>query len=333
MLVFENGSELMARLSSLSPAKRAWLEQKIEKRRTERGRAAVVQLQEGEGVFPIYFVYAGPEEVLLAQMMGPRHRIFGIEMPWPMSWREAAARNIVAELPTMERLVAPFVDALSAHLGASACVLVGWSFAGMMAFEAARRLQALGGNVAAVVLIDTSAKLRSTQSEARFQPVKRWARTIDRMRLERLVSSSAPGSSSRWHTLLAMCQWSTMRMVRLLKGRGPAPHTRNKPVEESDFLTTLVDDQGAPLPWSLVERMYQNVAEHYEARPLACHGILFRADLDRADSSLGWEGLFTKGLEIVPLTGDHHAILRDKAHRESLSQKMRGVLETLAFRV
>jgi len=135
MVAVKNGNELKARLSALSPEKRAWLEQRLRKQPTREARAAVVQLQLGDGAIPVYFIYAGPGEILLAQTMGARHTIFGIEMQWPMSWRDAAINNDVAALPTMEQFVAPFVAALSAHVGSSPCVLAGWSFAGMMAFE------------------------------------------------------------------------------------------------------------------------------------------------------------------------------------------------------
>ena len=110
MIDSENANELKARLSALSPAKRAWLEQRLRKS-LKKGpigeRAAVVQLQVGSGKLPLYFINAGPIEIRLAQTMGAGHSIFAIEMPWPLSWHDAAANNKAAALPTMEQMVAP----------------------------------------------------------------------------------------------------------------------------------------------------------------------------------------------------------------------------------
>src|SRR5436853_7729022 len=87
--------------------------------------------------------------------MDARHAVFGLEAPWPLAWRDAVARNRRCAFPTMEQLVAPYVAALSAHAGASPCVLAGHSFAGLMAFEAAHQFQRQGGKVEMVILLDT----------------------------------------------------------------------------------------------------------------------------------------------------------------------------------
>ena len=57
----------------------------------------------------------------------------------------------------MEQMAALYGDALRAHAGSSPCAVVGYSFSGKIAFEAARVLQHAGGNVATVILIDTFA--------------------------------------------------------------------------------------------------------------------------------------------------------------------------------
>ena len=77
----------------------------------------------------------------------------------------------------------------------------------------------------------------------------------------------------------------------------------------------LLDEQGVPLRWSLINRLYDKPKNSYELRLLNCHGILFRASPEskeyfRApDDSFGWKGLFTKGLEIIPVTGDHQSLI------------------------
>ena len=121
---------LKSRLSALSPTQRRWLEQRLRasvaRVPVRKGCAEVVQLQRGSAELPVYFIYAGPEEISLVQMMGAGCSIFGIELAWPLSWREAARTKNTAALPSMEELVAPFVAALSDHVGSRPCVLAGY---------------------------------------------------------------------------------------------------------------------------------------------------------------------------------------------------------------
>ena len=63
-------------------------------------------------------------------------------------------------MPNIEQLIAPYVAALSEHLHSSSCVLAGHSYAGIIAFELARRLQNQGGRVEAVILFDTRVGIR-----------------------------------------------------------------------------------------------------------------------------------------------------------------------------
>ncbi len=207
MVDAEYTNSLKARLAALSPAKRARLEQtlrvSVKTNSIGKSPAEVVQLQVGSGGHPVYFIYAGPAEIELARAMGVGYPIFGIEMLWPLSWRNAAAKNNLAELPTMEQLVARFVAALSDHVGSSPCVLAGYSFAGVMAFEAAHQFQRQGGKVEMVMLLDAWGKRpppgkrpplgkRPPQgkrppllSEARSKLRKGWERALSKARAER----------------------------------------------------------------------------------------------------------------------------------------------------
>jgi hypothetical protein len=65
----------------------------------------VVQFQRGKAEPPVYFIYAGPGEFRLAELMGGRHPTFGIQVPWPSAWRDAVANNPTSTFPSMEQLV------------------------------------------------------------------------------------------------------------------------------------------------------------------------------------------------------------------------------------
>ena len=153
-----------------------------QKRPFRKGPATVVELQAGSDEPRVYFIYAGPGEIELAQTMGVGRSVFGVEMPWPLSWRDAAIKNKIDALPTMEQLVAPFVAALSAHVGTSPCVLAGHSFGGVIAFEAAHQLHKLGGRVEMVILLDTHGKRPPLLNEVWPKLRQGWELTFDKAR-------------------------------------------------------------------------------------------------------------------------------------------------------
>jgi thioesterase domain-containing protein len=310
----EKANELKVRLSALSPAKRAWLEQRLRKSLNKGPideRVTVVQLQVGSGELPVYFINAGPIEIRLAQTMGVGHSIFAIEMPWPLSWYDAAANNKTAVLPTMEQMVAPIVAALSAHVRSSPCVLAGYSFGGVMAFEAAHQLQSLGGKVEMVMVLDAGVKRATPLYKARAKLRKGWKHTLDEMRAERSVDliGSLRGA---WLTFWWILVKGTKRIFRFF-GRLSSELSSLTSLEQSVLLQL-------------------KVLKSYKLRVLDCHGVLFRADAigekypREGDDSLGWKGLFTKGLEIVPMTGNHFSMVQDEMHRLTLARKMIEVI-------
>jgi thioesterase domain-containing protein len=314
MINTENANELKVRLSALSPAKRAWLEQRLRKslKKAPIGEsAAVVQLQVGSGELPVYFINSGPIEICLAQKIGAGHSIFAIEMPWPVSWHDAAANNETAALPTMEQMVAPFVAALSTHVGSSPCVLAGYSFGGVMAFEAARQLQRLGGTVEMVMLLDTGVNRNAPLYRARGKLRQGWKHTLNEMRAQRSVDliDSPLGA---WLTFWSILVNGTKRILRFL----------SRLSSELRSLTSL--EQSVLLQLK--------VLKSYKLRVLDCHGVLFRADAigekypREGDGSLGWKGLFGKGLEIIPMTGNHVSMVQDEMHRLTLARKVTEVI-------
>jgi thioesterase domain-containing protein len=325
MVDTENSTELKARLSTLSPRKRAWLERRLhtplKKGPTGKVPATVIQLQVGTNELPIYVIFAGPGEISLTQTMGVGRSIFGIEMPWPLSWRDAAANDDAAALPTMEQLVTPFVVALSAHVGSSPCVLAGHSFGGVIAFEAAHQLQRMGGKVELVILLDTHGQRPPLLYEVWPKLRHAWKLTFDKVRTDRQAGLISLHLRRAWLMLLLTSAKGIKRILRL----------DGRPISKLNAITPFIDEQGKPLPLQLVERLYAKAKKNYEFRLLDSRGALFRVDQDEEylgayDESLGWKGLFAKGLEIISVTGDHHTMLWEASHRVALVRKMSEVL-------
>jgi aspartate racemase len=289
---------------------------------------SVVQLRAGSPKLPLYFIGAGPWEIRLAQLIGVEHSVFGVEFPWPLSWRDAAAHNETAALPTLDQFVAPLVAALSDHVRSSPCVLAGYSFQGAMAFEAAHQLQRLGVKVKMVMLLDTWLNHPDARS--------RWRRLLDtqdklrrrwiRVRAERSVESI--GSRLLFYCwILAKCTEKISRILVKCTERIYQSFRRSSFTD----LSPQFDEQGVPVPWPLVRRLYDNARKCYNPRPLDCHGVLFRADpngekyqeyVHEFEDSLGWKGLFAKGLEVNLITANHYTIIG-----ESLARKMTEVLD------
>jgi hypothetical protein len=69
------------------------------------------------------------------------------------------------------------------------------------------------------------------------------------------------------------------------------------------------------VPWGFLERLYGEMDKTYRFRRLDARGVLFRTgefegkQLGYApDDALGWENLFTGGVEIIPVAGHHFSI-------------------------
>jgi len=86
-----------------------------------------------------------------------------------------------------------------------------------------------------------------------------------------------------------------------------------------------------PLPGGILARLYARIRASYRPRRLDSRGVLFRTDqingkaVLRDDDSLGWSGLFARGLEIIPMAGDHLSIVR--SHHSTLAREMNEALK------
>jgi thioesterase domain-containing protein len=274
----------------------------------------VFQLREGAAEAPVYFIASQQFEFHLAQLMCSERSIFGVEMPWPSAWRQAAAKNDIEALPTMDQLVAPYTAALSMHARSSSCVLAGHSFSGLMAFEAAHQLNELGIKVETVILLDAPAKYPAPHQLAWQQLQKDWGKTPLTDRTTRSIVSRLG------------CSWSIMwwllkkEMGQLMRGF----------LRHRGKLTTRLDDLGAPWHLGMLERLYSNAVRTYRLRCLDCGGVLFRADdegpVRTLDGSLGWGNLFRRGLEIIQVTGNHLTMMQQNPHDQTLAQAMDQLL-------
>ena len=277
---------------------------------------SVIQLKEGAVETPVYLIGAGLTELHLARLIYSERPIFGVDIPLHSAWRNAAAKHQSDALPTMEQLVARYVAALSVHARTSPCVLAGHSFNGLIAFEAAHQLNRQGGKVEMVMLVDT--ELKDPHHVAWRQLQKDWKQPFN----GRTLKSVASRLGSSW----SIIRWMLVKEMRRL-GR----HFLTVVVRNPGKLTTSFDEEGLPWHWGFLELLYSNALRSYHARCLDCSGVFFRAEPESpVDGSVDWHNLFSRGLEIIQVSGSHDTVMQ-QPHTITLAREMSKVLDR--FRV
>jgi thioesterase domain-containing protein len=283
-----------------------------------RGLApVVVQLQEGSTEVPLYFIGAEFTEFRLAQAIGPGRAIFGVNAPWPLAWRQAAANNQRSAFPTMEQLAAPYARGVRMHACCSPCILVGFSLSGLIAFEIAHQLERRGVNVEMVILLD---------SRPQYPPPYRlaWQKLQE-------VWERPPNCPSTVRRRLTQ-SWPVVRWTLAREFRRLGRYLLQTFLRDPGQSTGKFDEEGMRLPYGLIERLWLSAAKSYRPRRLDCRGVLFWADADSErpvrtrDRSLAWGELFGSGLDIVQVPGDHITMIRGKESRLVLAQEINTVL-------
>jgi amino acid adenylation domain-containing protein len=283
-----------------------------EKRSVSKARSRVVQLREGWAELAVYFIDPGVAELRIAQQMAEGHPVFGIESPWPLAWRSALANNRESDYPSLEQVVAPYVAVLSAHTRSSPCVVAGYSYGGLMVFEAAHQLQKLGGKVELVILIDALLKPPPNPYQLAWHIWRQsWRHPANGLPTDRVLQSLGSRMRSSWRTTSWLLGKAKSRLWSYMNRPEPDPES------EFDQLSRVTDEQGMPLSLELLERLYVEIDKTYHARSLDSRGVLFRSDkgfyggqaVRACNDTQGWKGLFTQDLEIIPIAGDHFSIL------------------------
>lgn len=279
----------------------------------------VLQLKQGATATPVYFIGAGLFEFHLASLISSAQAIYAVEITWPSEWHDAAVRNDVAACPPLEQLVARYTAMIHAHAATSPCVLIGYSFNGNIAFEAAHQLQVLGTRVERVMLLDCPPDYPVWHLAARRSLGQIW----------NSQASSAPQSlAAKLKASRQVIKWTLMAAAKAAK-QSFLWHAMGDP----GLLTTKLDTLGRPLHWRLIERLYDHSLRDYRVRRLDSHGVLFRADRAEdcpslfGDESLGWATLFADGFDLVPTSGDHKSMVEQSPHDRNLARDMSQALD------
>jgi thioesterase domain-containing protein len=283
-------------------------------------RPLVVQLKPGISTTPVYFIGAGLFEFHLAQLISSEQSVYAVEIAWPSAWHDAAIANDTASCPTLEQLAGTYAAAIRAHAGASPSVLIGYSFNGNIAFEAAHQLQRLGNKVETVILLDAPAEYPSWYNAAWKSLRETWRRASQSDTSQSFIAKLA----NSW----SVASWSLLEVGKLAKQRFLLAV-----MGDPGKLTTKLDSLGRPLHWQLIERLYANSLRNYRLCTLKSHGVVFRADraedcpTPAPDPALGWSALFEDGLDVVQISGGHKTMIQQSPHDLQLAREMSHVLD------
>jgi thioesterase domain-containing protein/aryl carrier-like protein len=263
-----------------------------------RGSCIVALRSDGAGL-PVCFVHGGPKEVRLAGLIETAES-FVVDQPWPAAWMAPAVAGRRPPLPSAAEVVSTFIEAVHAHAGERPFAVAGHSTKGVLAFELARQLLERGAQPTAVLLFDSWRRRPSGVRVATHR-----ARRLLEEGLEERVSAR-----EALERILDVPRELARELGRTGRSLAFPLVGRRIPKAGEWELTSHADEQGTLHRWGAVEPIYDNILRTGPTSPLPLRGVLFRAaredDPARAlDPTLGWGGMFSRGLEIVPVAADH----------------------------
>lgn len=256
---------------------------------SRRGEAAtrfpkLVSLTASETGMPIIFVQPPLEIRDLARLLPPQQALLASAFSFPEHVLRAAAQGKLDLLPSLPEMAEMHVRAVVEEVRPGPCLLAGFSYSGLLAFEVAHQLRRFQIPVAAMLLFDSAMKIA--------------ARDLPRMWLARLFpKTGTPGLGVLWH--------GARRLVHELSLRRDG----SQPI--------AVGDLNSEVPWEIVNRIWTHAFQRYRTQSLAARGVLFRAkenffhEKRNYDGCLGWRRYFSQGVRVLSIPGDHFSIWKE----------------------
>lgn len=221
----------------------------------------------------------------LADLLADDFRVFGVQAP--------GVDQDTPLLPDVEEMARLYLSRILTRIPRGPLIFVGWSFGGLVAFEAACGLEKKENRTAQVILLDTVAD-------------NRLARQI-----------VAEDESAMLEQLFRETLGITREQIAQRKGR-----------ERLDFLIDLGVENGM-LPSGFDRSRMRRLLQIYNGNALAAAryqpgtsrgpGLLIRPSqaIESAmtipdDPMQGWAGHFKQGVELVWMKGNHETILTEK---------------------
>jgi amino acid adenylation domain-containing protein len=271
------------------------------------GARSFIQLESGAAPMKLIFIISefGMELMSLAPLLRGVVPTFASIVPVEQSLIDAMLAGRRDGLPSLEQLAARHVEQILEHTGDGPCVLAGYCFEGVVAIEIARGLQAHGRRVEQVLLFDSSVTSRSLGWRFALRSSKIWAR-------RNLELTLRFGPRYFWEKLRA--KWWRAPQNGALPGAAAG--------------RTDEDHAARFVHVNIVRNIYRHALRQYRPQMIANSAALFLSN-DGAgcsnDPTLGARDVFSGGVEIVPVAGNHTTMLQEP-HLEALAGKIRRTL-------
>jgi thioesterase domain-containing protein/acyl carrier protein len=278
------------------------LAENLPKKVETKPEPTVYLLGKGQSELPVIFITPGLWEdyweVSLAWLLKDRYSVFISNVPLCQKSVHEAALNPSAPFPSLENMAAAHADLIRKKLTSNRCILTGYCFGGILAFEVAQHLIQQGIEVEKVVLLDTwllPPKLSwrtAVWLRRQFRRAKDGRFGYHRLRNLFRTSSHGPKANAASQETDSSQPWPTV------------------PPEDDNF-----EEPGFFLPWKISGQLVMRLLKAYVSRPLASRGVLIRSmeadkTFDRFDETRGAKKLFTQGVTLVDVPGAHHTMFQ-----------------------
>jgi len=251
----------------------------------------LIPLRPGPANGALVFLNAGVGECRLADLLNEGRASFATAVPLSEESYWAAYRKLHNQMPSLEKLAAAHTSLIKSLPHLNSCILVGYSFSGLLAFEVAHQLQKEGKQVEMIFLLDSWAKSIT------------WRQKLRVLNFERATKSLRFRANSARKRLFE-------KLKHVVNGR----RVKSMPVETPNNGQRNTFPPQEEIPWEIFLTIFKNARENYRGRRLDCEAVLFRVqDIEvlNVHPTLGWSGLFKRRLEIVDCSGEHDNILKE----------------------
>jgi len=279
----------------------------LEEEKKMENHHSLVRIKPTGNKLPMYLVHGAGLHVLmfktLAAHMDEEQPIYGLQ-----------ARGLDGEarpLDRIEDIAAHYIQEIIAHRPEGPYALAGYSFGGLIAFEMAKQLKAMGREVAMLGVIDTVVREHITgQQLSNYQQLSNMGKKVA-WNLSLLTKDPLNNIKYKSSTL-------SRRLKRLTWG---LTHNANEELQKKQ------EDYSA-----LIDQMNKRAFERYTITPYEGQIHLFRAQDRRFYVSdfeyLGWKPFAKAGVVVHDVPGDHLHLF-NPPHGANFAQIFQNALDQL----
>jgi thioesterase domain-containing protein/acyl carrier protein len=275
--------------------------------------STLVAIQPGGRKLPLFCVHGFGGGVIdygeLAHLLGPDQPVYGLQA--------CGVDGLTPPHMQIEAMAGHYVDAIRTVQPHGPYSLGGYCFGGVVAFEMARQLRALGEPVAFVGIFEGYAPVGSTVRKSLWRPrllikflknMPYWLRDYLQLGREQFMA--------RVQTKLRSATYAILR-----------PSGRPKEVRLEDYLPNVAN---IPLVHQELMEVQLRAMRYYVPDAYDGRVTLFRVrgmSLFRAaDPEMGWGGLARDGVDIKMIAGGHNTILQHP-YVQSMAAQLKTSLE------